>query len=172
MNRTPEKPAFELTQEQIDAYRRDGVICIRNLYSREWVERLAAAIERLSSQSSPIFGKTDPAQDFHGIYSWFTDDTIRDFILKGPSAWIMQQAFGSSKVNYFYDQEFIKRKRSPHPTPWHQDFTFWPIEGDQIGSLWTSVDAVDEKSSALEFVKGSHKCGRSASGRLGSMAPT
>lgn len=157
MTRTPEKPAFQLSPEQIEAFWRDGVICVRNLYSPEWVERIAEALDRLSSQSSPIFGQPDPAQDFHGIYSWFTEDAIRDFVMYGPSAWIAQEVFGSSKVNFFYDQIFIKRKGSRYPTPWHHDFTFWPLEGNQIASLWTSVDAVDENSSALEFVKGSHK---------------
>ena len=157
MSRVPEKPAQGLTNEQIEAFWRDGVICVRNLYSPEWVDRLRVALDKLSSTPSPIFGNPRPGEDFHGLYAWFTDDTIRDFVLQGPSAWIAQQAFRSSRVNFFYDQIFIKRKLSPNPTPWHHDFTFWPFNGDQIASLWTSVDAVDAESSSLEFVKGSHR---------------
>lgn len=157
MPRVPQKPAQGLTNEQIEAFWRDGVICIRNLYSPDWVDRLREALDKLSLTPSPIFGEPRSGEDFHGIYAWFTDDIIRDFVLQGPSAWIAQQAFRSRRVNFFYDQIFIKRKLSPNPTPWHHDFTFWPLEGEQIASLWTSVDAVDVESSALEFVKGSHR---------------
>jgi ectoine hydroxylase-related dioxygenase (phytanoyl-CoA dioxygenase family) len=157
MPRVPEKPAESLTNEQIDAFWRDGVICIRNLYSSDWVDRLRSALDHISSSPNPVFGEPRPGDDYHGVYAWFTDDTIRDFVLQAPSAWIAQQAFRSRRINFFYDQIFIKRKLSPNPTPWHHDFTFWPLEGEQIASLWTSVDAVDVDASALEFVKGSHR---------------
>ena len=44
---------------------------------------------------------------------------------------------------------------TPDPTPWHHDATFWPIEGERIASVWTSVDSVDAETSALEFIAGS-----------------
>ena len=157
MPRVPERPAQDLAKEQIEAFWRDGVICIRQLYSPEWVDRLRSALDRISISPNPIFGNPRPDDDYQGVYAWFTDDAIRDFVLQAPSAWIAQQAFRSTRVNFFYDQIFIKRKLSPNPTPWHHDFTFWPLAGEQIASLWTSVDAVDAESSSLEFVRGSHR---------------
>ena len=43
------------------------------------------------------------------------------------------------------------------PTPWHHDVTFWPIEGDQVCSLWMTLDPVSRETSGLEFVRGSHR---------------
>ena len=83
MPRVPQKPAQGLTNEQIEAFWRDGVICIRNLYSPDWVDRLREALDKLSLTPSPIFGEPRPGEDFHGIYAWFTDDIIRDFVLQG-----------------------------------------------------------------------------------------
>jgi ectoine hydroxylase-related dioxygenase (phytanoyl-CoA dioxygenase family) len=82
---------------------------------------------------------------------------VGDFVLYGPSAHAAQQVFGSKKVTLFYDQIFIKEALTLDPTPWHHDVTFWPIEGEQIASVWTSVDSVDANSSALEFIAGSHR---------------
>jgi ectoine hydroxylase-related dioxygenase (phytanoyl-CoA dioxygenase family) len=147
-----------LSQEQIDAFRRDGVICVRQAYSEDWVGRIAAFLDDIVGHPSPIYGPRDPASTFHSDKdTWLTNDEVLDFVLHAPSAKIAQQAFGSNRVTFLYDQIFVKDELSPNPTPWHHDFTFWPVEGTQVASLWTSVDPVDAESSALEFVAGSHR---------------
>lgn len=157
MPRTPARPPAELTQEDITAFWRDGVICVRGLYSQEWRERLADGLEAAASGYGAGLGRMGTDGDYSESYAWLTIDTIRDFVLDAPSAWIAQQIFGSKAVNFYYDQIFIKNKLSRNPTPWHHDYTFWPIVGDQILSLWTSLDPVDAQSSALEFIAGSHR---------------
>ncbi len=149
---------IKLTQEQIDAFWKDGVICIRQAYSPEWVEKIAAFLDDIVSKPSPTIGPRDPAATQHSdIYSWLVEDEVRDFVLHGPGAAIAQQVFDSKRVSFYYDQIFVKEKLSPDPTPWHHDCTFWPLEGEQVASLWTSVDRVDAASSALEFIAGSHR---------------
>lgn len=157
MQRVPESAPRPLSESEIDAFWRDGVICIRQLYSPEWVAQLTEALDFIVASPSPgTVGKREGT--FHqDIFSWFTNDQIRDFVLYGPSADIARQAFRSKKINFYYDQIFVKEEMSPNPTPWHHDFTFWPLDGDQIASLWTSVDAVNAESSALEFIAGSHR---------------
>ena len=157
MTATANVGTIELEPEQIEAFWRDGVICVRGLYSAEWVARLTDALDSIISQPSPITRMPRDTNFHSDLYTWLTNDTVRDFVLHGPSAGLAQQVFQSQRVNFFYDQIFVKEEMSPHPTPWHHDFTFWPIEGDQIASLWTSVDAVNAESSALEFVAGSHR---------------
>lgn len=158
---TPELPPRPLTDEEIACYRRDGVVCIRQLYSSAWVERLTAMLDRIFETPSlygppPLPGE-GPQKFRTDAFLWQIDDEVRDFVLQAPTAHVMQQAFGSKKVNFFYDQVFIKKQLTPDPTPWHHDYSFWPIVGDQIASIWTSVDAVDAESSAVEFIAGSHR---------------
>jgi hypothetical protein len=38
----PEAPTRDLTPEELEAYGRDGVICVRGLLPDAWVERMAA----------------------------------------------------------------------------------------------------------------------------------
>lgn len=156
MIRIPETAPRALTKAEIETFWRDGVICIRQLYSPDWVALLAEALDAIVASPSPTSG---PRQgSFHqDLFTWLTNDSIRDFVLYGPSADIARQAFGAAKINFYYDQIFVKEQMSPNPTPWHHDFTFWPLEGNQIASLWTSVDTVSADSSALEFVAGSHR---------------
>lgn len=157
MTSIPELPQRALTDDEIESFWRDGVICIRQLYSPQWVSRLTAALDAICSVPSPVTGMPRQGTFHSDVYSWYVNDEIRDFVLHAPSAHIAQQAFRSKRINFFYDQIFVKEQLSPNPTPWHHDFTFWPLEGEQIASLWTSVDRVDAASSALEFVAGSHR---------------
>ena len=43
---------------------------------------------------------------------------------------------------------------------WHQDRPYWAVDGTQICSSWLALTAADVSSSALEFVKGSHRWDR------------
>lgn len=154
MTVSPEFPPQPLTAEDIADFRRDGAIRIRQLYSPKWLELMTSGIEEVCSRDSP-FGNSG-AKFRSDAFTWLTVDKIRDFVLEGPTAHVAQQVFGSRKVNFFYDQIFVKRQLTPDRTPWHHDFTFWPLAGSQIASVWASVDAVTPESSGLEFIAGSH----------------
>jgi ectoine hydroxylase-related dioxygenase (phytanoyl-CoA dioxygenase family) len=152
---SPEAPRKPLRPQAIEDFRRDGVVCVRQLYSPQWIASLTEALDAIFTDPA---GKTlGVSETFRtGVFHWQTNDIVRDFVLEGPSAHIAQQAMGSKAINFFYDQVFIKAALTPDPTPWHHDATFWPLTGDQLCSLWTCVDPVDADSSALEFIAGSH----------------
>lgn len=153
------KPARDLTEEEITSYERDGVVCLRGIYSPQWVETLTAVLDDFYASSTNTMPGVSPTfKEAH--WYWLENDVVRDFVLYGPTARIAQQAMRSSKVNFFYDQIFIKGAKTSDPTPWHHDMTFFPLAGSQISSIWTSVDAVDVDGSALEFIAGSHKWGK------------
>ena len=44
MNREPLKP---ITQEHIDTYHRDGVVCVRGMFDRDWIDLLRPVAERV-----------------------------------------------------------------------------------------------------------------------------
>ena len=154
MTCTPEQPPTQLSHDDIVSFWRDGVICVRQLYSTEWRARLADALADAAAGKGLAQGGRQIGTDYSESYAWLWNDAIRDFVIDGPTACVARDLFGSKAVNFYYDQIFIKDKLSNNPTPWHHDFTFWPLEGDQILSSWTSLDAVDAESSALEFIAG------------------
>ena len=66
----------------------------------------------------------------------------------------------SEKINIFFDQWLIKEPGTQTKTPWHHDMTYWPVDGNQICTLWLALDTVTADSGAVEYVKGSHKWGQ------------
>ena len=157
----PERPFRDLTQSELAAFSRDGVICVRGAYSKLWIAMGLSGIERVISRT--------PVRDRHGLpdpnfrndaTNWHSVDEIRDFALFGPGAHLVRQALQSETLNFLGDQIFVKNASTPLRAPWHHDLTFFPIVGNQCASIWVTFDSVIQRDSALEFVAGSHLWGR------------
>src|SRR5215469_4736411 len=124
-----EKPLRDLTQEEINTFQRDGVICVRQVMPARWIDLVAVAIDRTRAQPSEtgkMLSKPDPGY-LNDIFLWLHDDGYQRFVLESPAARLAQQAMRSQTVTFFYDQVFAKEPGSNVPTPWHHDLTFWPI---------------------------------------------
>jgi ectoine hydroxylase-related dioxygenase (phytanoyl-CoA dioxygenase family) len=88
---------------------------------------------------------------------------IRDFkkfALEGASCEIAAALLQSDTVRFFNDQIFVKEARTPDRTAFHQDATYFEIEGDQCCVLWVPVDPVRLESGAMLYLRGSHRDGR------------
>jgi len=149
----------DLTPDEVASFERDGVICCRAVMPDEWLERVAAAVERnLAAPSALSDFISLPDQGYRNdIFMWLHDDDYRAFVLESPAAALAQQAIGSADVTFFYDQIFVKEPGADVATPWHHDLTFWPVVGEQVCSIWMPLDPVTRESSGLEYVRGSHK---------------
>lgn len=153
MDQTPYR---DLTTNEIEDFARDGVICLRGIYSTECINLLAKELDAIRERGVLGTGiKVDGS-----YYEWMQNDVIRDFVLFGPTAKPVAQALKTGRLNFFYDQIFIKEKLGGTGTPWHHDHTFWPLAGSQIASIWTAMEPVTADGSALEFVAGSHLWGK------------
>lgn len=159
MSNPPDLPLRALGSEEVDAYRHDGAICARGLFPDTWVEKMAAAVDYVVEHPTPLgLQVSKPELGFRNdLFLWKTEDAFRDFVYQSPAAHIAQQLLGAPEIRFFYDQLFVKPAGCHVPTPWHQDLTFWPVEGEQICSIWMSFDPVSRESSGLEFVRGSHR---------------
>ncbi|BFM14842.1 phytanoyl-CoA dioxygenase family protein [Maricurvus nonylphenolicus] len=156
-----QRPIRDLTREELIALDKDGVICARGLLDLGSISFLREAIEDAIQRLAAL--KTDSFEIDNGfsgdVFVWKLHDAFRDIALFSSLPELAQQALGVDTVNFFYEQFFVKRAGSPVNTPWHQDLTFWPIEGSQLISFWITLDSVTKESSGLEFVKGSHRWG-------------
>jgi ectoine hydroxylase-related dioxygenase (phytanoyl-CoA dioxygenase family) len=152
-----DKPLRDLSQEEIAVFHRDGVVCARKIMPEKWVQRMATAIDDVTANPTAYGDMVSKRDDgFSGdVFLWQTEDDFRDFVFDSPAALIAQQILGQERINFFYDQLFVKQPGCHVATPWHQDVTFWPVSGNEICSIWMPLDPVDRASSGLEFVRGS-----------------
>ena len=155
---TPAEPSRWLTDPEIAAYERDGVVCARALLDLPLIDHLREALEHAIAEENVLANALAAGKGFHGdIFVWKLNDAFRDLALFSCLPRLANQILRSQRVNFFYEQFFVKRAGSPVETPWHQDIPFWPVAGEQIVSFWITLDPVTRESSGLEFVRGSHR---------------
>jgi ectoine hydroxylase-related dioxygenase (phytanoyl-CoA dioxygenase family) len=155
----------EITQREIDTFHTDGIVCLRGLFDTDWVEKMRDAAERSMDRPTDMAIEMAETQGKAGrfyfdTFVWRHNPICRDFVFNSPAAEIASQVMGSRKINVFFDQWLIKERGTDVPTPWHHDLPYWPVDGDQVSTIWLALDEVDLASGAVEYIKGSHRWGK------------
>ena len=148
-----------VTKEAVQAYERDGVVCLRQVFDGDWIRRLRTALDRVRAAPGPLrqkFRPEDPGEFFSDKFLWTFDADFRAYVFESPAAALVGRLMRSAKVNIFFDQILVKEPETLAPSPWHQDLNYWPFSGRQVCSLWMPLDRVDRDNGAMEFVRGSH----------------
>lgn len=144
-------------------YERDGVACLRGVFSEEWLEILRAGTEQALRSPGPnaddFTNPEQPGRFFGDLDLWKRLEPFRRFVFESPAARIAGRLMGSNKVNFFYDQLLVKEPGTRERTPWHQDQPYWAVAGRQVCSIWLPFDPVD-RGNCVEYVAGSHRWGR------------
>lgn len=148
-----------VTVEEIDTYRRDGVVLLRDTFDDGWIELLAKGLAAQLAAPTARARAWDRDGDgrtmFWDSQAWLTIDEYRQFVTGSPAAEIAGRVMGVSEVNFFFDAVFVRSPGAQFTTPWHQDEPYWSIEGFDACTIWMPLDPVDRRS-ALAFVRGSH----------------
>lgn len=151
---------FELPLSTVEAFQRDGAICIRQLFNTAEVALLEQGIEHnlaLPSERAKVASRPDdPGWFFEDFCNWQENLAYRQFIFESRVGHVAAQLMGSEQVRLYHDHLLVKEPNTRQRTPWHQDQPYYNVEGQQNCSMWMPVDPV-ARESTLEFVGGSHK---------------
>jgi ectoine hydroxylase-related dioxygenase (phytanoyl-CoA dioxygenase family) len=151
--------AQAVTPELIDEFRRNGAVCIRNVFTDAEVALLREGIERNLGAPSPrakvASRPDDPGWFFEDFCNWQDNDAYRRFIYESAAPAVAGVLIGGENVRLYHDHLLVKEPNTRQRTPWHQDQPYYNISGSQNVSMWIPVDPV-ARESTLEFVAGSH----------------
>ncbi len=160
MNR---EPLNRITEDDIAAYQRDGVVCLRGMFDSEWIDHIAAAIaearERPGAGAQDHTVAGEAAGFFSDLQMHLRVSAFVQLHREGPAGEIAGRLMGATRINLLHDGMWVKEPRASRATPWHHDQPFYCMEGDQMMVLWLSVDPVP-RDVCLEFIAGSHRWGR------------
>jgi len=152
-------PLRRILPSECEAYGRDGVVCLKNIFPSDSFEFLAKAIEkamRLPGIHAEEYSRSGQGRFFGDLEMALRIPEFRQFALESPAAEIAGRIMGASRVNFFYDQLLVKEPGTEERTPWHQDQPYWAVTGHQVCSLWLPIDPVPEDVSP-EYICGSHR---------------
>ncbi|MDJ0894782.1 MAG: phytanoyl-CoA dioxygenase family protein [Alphaproteobacteria bacterium] len=155
--------AAAVDEATVAAFRADGAVCLRGVFSAAWVDLLRQGVDQNLSDPGPYGRHYTPAGatgHFFGDYcNWARIEAYRRFLLESPAAAICGRLMGARRVHLFHEHVLVKEPATTKPTPWHHDQPYWCVDGDQVMSLWVPLDPVP-RSRGVEFVAGSHRWGR------------
>ena len=152
--------SIPVRSEDVEAFRRDGAVMLEGVLDETWLQVLAQGVALNLAQ--PSSRQLDWVRDEAGGEHLFFDAvTVRHnpfyerYMLQSPIGAIAAAMMGAPTALAFYVSVFIRAQGTQAPTPWHQDQTYWCVEGRQALSIWASLDAVP-RGTELRFVRGSH----------------
>lgn len=144
----------------VDAYRREGAVCLRGLLAADEVALLARGIDDNLARPSPraivASRRDDPGLFVEDFCNWQANDAYRSVIVESALAMAAARLMRSDTVRLHHDHMLTKEPGTRQRTPWHQDQPYYNIDGTQNVSMWIPVDPV-RRHSTLEFVAGSHR---------------
>jgi hypothetical protein len=181
MNR---RPLRDVTQDQIEAYRRDGAVHIPGVLDRDWVDRLLKAWRRQQeamARGVPIYqlpqayldrdpqlreevaylNDADATKDGDPLgitrckYMHLWDDDFRALVFESPVAEMVGRVIQSNSVRFYWDQIFAKVPGGG-PTYWHTDYPGWPVRGNHLPSFWIALTPIRRNLNSLEYIAGTH----------------
>ena len=170
-----------LTDDQVAAFRRDGVICLRQAFDEAWIELLRRGVSRAigdpGEYSWTYLDEEDGRRFVNQNRRWHEIEEYRRFIFDSPVASLAGTLMGWSEVSLLYESVFFRTAAASARSPWHQDMPYYCVDGKHcLCAAWTPLYPVD-RGSALECIRGSHRWGKTyfrlnfdAAGETGQMA--
>jgi ectoine hydroxylase-related dioxygenase (phytanoyl-CoA dioxygenase family) len=144
---------------EVDAFQKDGAVCLRQVLRSEEVALLRRGIDANlaspSARAKVASRPEDPGRFVEDFCSWQENEHYRRFIFDSRLAEIAGALMQSRTVRLYHDHMLTKEPGTRARTPWHQDQPYYNIEGRQNASFWIPVDPVS-RAATLEFVAGSH----------------
>lgn len=155
-------PLREIDEGEIEAFARDGAVCLRGQFDGDWIRLLAAGFERI--KANPSAHAVDHAPE-EGRGRFVTDlamaqrdAAFESFARTSPAGPIVARLMRSETASFFFDTMWIKEPGVEKPTNWHQDQPYFTIDGEQTCTMWLPLDPI-HRDVSLQFVRGSHRWG-------------
>ena len=139
----------------------DGAICIRRALDADSMRMAREAFDWSLEHPGPSHSQFEgtakaPGRFYQDLLNPDVLTGYRDLVENSNAADIVAKLWGAPDVWFMYEQVFLKEGGESRRTPWHQDSSYLPIEGEQIAVMWISFDSV-ARADSLEFVRGSHR---------------
>lgn len=154
----------KLSDQEVSAYREDGVAFLPAAVDSTWVEQLLRVVDEQLANPGKWANDGNPGQGadrmFTERYMWQHNPVINDYVFQSGCAALAAQAMGANTVRFYFDHLLVKEPGTVAATPWHQDIPYWPFRGKQVCSIWLALTSATVEGSAMEFVRGSHREGK------------
>lgn len=152
---------YTLTAEQIERFRADGFIKLKEVLSLEEIAAYAPIVTELTlardrNKGVPMDQRNTYDRAFIQVSNlWEVDARVQRFAFSRRLARIAAELLGVRGVRMWHDQALYKEAGGGF-TPWHADQYYWPLATMKTVTVWIPLHAVSMDVGPLAFGRGSH----------------
>ena len=174
-------PVRPVTEDEVETFWRDGVVCLRGVLPTTWLDRMAEPIEEALADAATtdlssfgddlardagavrllddeVSGAGLPRGHFKaGTDHWVEQPAFLDFAVRSPLGPIVARLLRSEQVWLYEDSVLVKEPGTYEKTAFHQDMAYFSLVGELVCTTWVPLDPVTAESGAVRFVVGSHR---------------
>jgi ectoine hydroxylase-related dioxygenase (phytanoyl-CoA dioxygenase family) len=153
-----------VSQEHIDAFRRDGFVVIPDLLTPEEVDRYSEAVthgvkDRTRDDTTPMEEKSNYQKSFVQCMNLWEDKLdVRPLTFHPRLGQAAAELMGVDAVRLWHDQALYK-KAGGRKTDAHQDHPYWPIKEVLSCTAWIPFEDTTIDSGTLGYLPGTHDVG-------------
>jgi len=115
---------YTLSPNDIQRYREDGVVHLRNAFDSTWIEMLRQGIANDLENPSPRFDSRtqegDQARYLEDFWAWSLFPEFETFVRESPAAAIAGGLMDAAQINLVMDNWFMREAGAISRAPWHQ----------------------------------------------------
>ena len=151
---------YDLTDEQVAAYQRDGHIFLENVLPAQYIapyhEAIVQTVAERNKETRALKDRDTYGMAFLQTTNlWEHNDKVKEYVMAERFAGIAAQLMRVDKARLYHDQALFK-EAGGGITPWHQDQHYWPLATDKTITMWMTLADIDADMGTLQFASGSH----------------
>src|SRR5215469_5942481 len=139
----------------------NGVVFLERALDTEGIRMAQTAFDWSLEHPSPGAARFPSKDDAAAIFYQDLANpkavaAYRNMLERSLAADIAAAIWGTDDVWFMYEQVFLKEGGKSRRTPWHQDSSYLPVDGEQLAVMWIPFEPL-AKENSLELVRGSHR---------------
>jgi len=153
-----------ITEKQIETYKRDGYLLLKNLFDTEEIgllKKAALADRELDKRS---YGRADGEGGTVRLSIWnHPGNNIYGAFARSERIINVAETLLEGEVYHYHSKMILKDAKVGGAWTWHQDYGYWYNFGllqPLLTSVTIAVDKATQENGCLQVLKGSHKMGR------------
>ncbi|MDA7762095.1 phytanoyl-CoA dioxygenase family protein [bacterium] len=151
-----------ISEKVLSSYQSNGYVIIKNFLSDEKINDLTSNYntlrKRLARKASIKF--EDYENEIFQIRDlWKFNESFKNLILEMEISQLAPLFFTNDSCRLLHDHVINKPLGRNGIIPWHQDYTYWPVDNSNGLSFWLPFNDLDAYSGVLEVISGSHLWG-------------
>ena len=164
-------PSFNITEEHLTDFDRDGYVIVEDLFDAEEMQLLRDIAKADREVAARVTDREDAAG---GITSLALSNEVHDdifgAIVRSRRMVNTVEKLLGDEVYHYHHKMMLKEPFVGGAWEWHQDYGYWYNNGclfPDMASVMIAVDRANKENGCLQVIRGSHKLGRIDHGKTG-----